>query len=80
MALLMPLLDGAPNAEMTKSHPRVMHKPLWLPSVPAIALQVILGEMADIVLKGSKYLRKNKRTGFVTNSTILMMHEFFYTC
>src|SRR5258706_5651626 len=53
------------NAEMTKAIARVMHKPLWLPSVPAIALHVILGEMADIVLKGSKVSsEKIKRTGF----------------
>jgi uncharacterized protein len=33
---------------------RVMHKPLFLPHVPAKALEFFMGEMSDIILKGSR--------------------------
>jgi hypothetical protein len=53
------------NAEMTNAIANVLHKPLWLPSVPSFVLQLMLGEMADIVLKGSKVSsEKIKQTGY----------------
>ena len=53
------------NEEMTKAIARVLKKPLWLPSVPAFVLKIILGEMAEIVLKGSKVSsEKIRQTGF----------------
>lgn len=42
------------NEEMTKIAADVLEKPLFLPNVPAFALEVMFGEMAEIVLKGSK--------------------------
>jgi NAD dependent epimerase/dehydratase family enzyme len=29
-------------------------RPLFLPNIPAFVLKILLGEMADLVLKGSK--------------------------
>ena len=42
------------NAEMTKAIAKVLKKPLWLPPVPGFVLKIVLGEMADMVLNGSK--------------------------
>lgn len=42
------------NAELTKMIADVMHKPLWLPNVPAFVLRLVLGEMANLVLYSSK--------------------------
>ena len=53
------------NAEMTKAIAKVLKKPLWLPPVPGIALKVILGEMAYLVINGSKISStKIQKTGF----------------
>jgi uncharacterized protein (TIGR01777 family) len=42
------------NKELTKAIAEALHKPLFLPAVPAFVLKLILGEMANIVLKGSR--------------------------
>ncbi len=42
------------NKELTKAIGKVLHKPIWLPNVPGFVLKIVLGEMADLVLKGSK--------------------------
>jgi uncharacterized protein (TIGR01777 family) len=42
------------NRELTEVIAKVLKKPLWLPPVPGIVLKLMLGEMADLVLKGSK--------------------------
>lgn len=66
-------LDGAYNAaanwdtneDMTKAIAKVICRPLWLPNVPSFALKLILGEMAEIVLNGSKVSsEKIKRAGY----------------
>lgn len=60
------------NAALTKAIAQVLNKPLWLPNVPDIALKIIVGEMAEIVLNGSKISAdKIKKTGFVFNYTKL---------
>jgi len=41
------------NQELTRAIASALHKPLWLPPVPAFVLKSIVGEMADIVLNGS---------------------------
>jgi uncharacterized protein (TIGR01777 family) len=46
--------DWITNRELTRAIAHVLHKPLWLPAVPAFVLRAALGEMADIVLMGSK--------------------------
>ncbi|MGB0524062.1 MAG: TIGR01777 family oxidoreductase [Flammeovirgaceae bacterium] len=42
------------NAELTRITAHVLEKPLFLPNVPKIALEMMFGEMAEIVLNGSK--------------------------
>jgi uncharacterized protein (TIGR01777 family) len=42
------------NREITSLIARSMKKPLILPSVPGFVLKLLLGEMADLVLQGSK--------------------------
>jgi hypothetical protein len=58
-----PAMSGAYNAagpyavtnrEMTKAIGKVLRKPVILPSVPPFVLKMILGEMAEMVLKGSQ--------------------------
>jgi uncharacterized protein (TIGR01777 family) len=41
------------NRELTKAIAKALHKPLILPFVPAFVLKLMLGELAEIVLKGS---------------------------
>ncbi len=42
------------NADLTKAIAHVLKRPLWLPPVPNFITKIILGEMAEIVLNGSK--------------------------
>jgi len=53
------------NQHMTKSIATVLNKPLWLPSIPAFVMNIIIGEMAVIVVNGSKVSsRKIQQKGF----------------
>lgn len=53
------------NAEMTKAIANVLNKPLWLPPIPGFVLKIVLGEMADLVIYGSKISPgKIQKTGF----------------
>ena len=53
------------NIKITKAIANVLKKPLWLPPIPGFVLRIILGEMADIVLNGSKISSdKIQKTGF----------------
>jgi len=53
------------NEEMTKAIAASMQKPLWAPFVPSFLLKIILGEMADLILKGSKVsAEKIKQAGY----------------
>ncbi len=53
------------NRELTKAIAHTLGKPLILPAVPAFALKLVFGEMADLVLKGSKVSSKKlEETGF----------------
>lgn len=53
------------NEELTKQVANVLHKPLVLPNVPAFALKMAIGEMANAVLGGSKVSnQKLAATGF----------------
>jgi uncharacterized protein (TIGR01777 family) len=55
----------ATNTELTKVIAKVLHRPLWLPAVPSFVLKIILGEMASLVLTGSKVSNaKVERSGF----------------
>ncbi len=42
------------NKALTKACARTLHKPLWLPRVPAFALKLALGEMAETALSSNK--------------------------
>ena len=42
------------NKQLTKAIANQLHRPLWLPNVPAFALKLILGEMSTIVLGSTK--------------------------
>ncbi len=44
----------ATNSEMTRAIAKILKRKCWLPNVPAFVLKIALGEMADIVLNGSK--------------------------
>ncbi len=55
----------ATNREVTKAIAKALHRPLLLPSVPGFVLKLMLGEMADLVLYGSKVSsEKIQQTGF----------------
>lgn len=62
----------ATNAELTKVIANVLHRPLWLPKVPPFVLKLILGEMASLVLTGSRVSNaKIERSGFTYSYTDL---------
>lgn len=42
------------NKELMKTLSKKLKKPFWLPSVPAFLLKIIFGEMANLLLKGSR--------------------------
>ncbi|MFD1258225.1 TIGR01777 family oxidoreductase [Mucilaginibacter terrae] len=42
------------NKQLTQAVARQLHKPLWLPSVPAFALKLVLGEMSLVVLGSTR--------------------------
>jgi uncharacterized protein (TIGR01777 family) len=53
------------NKELTQAIAKQLRKPLWLPAVPAFVLKIMIGEMADIVLSGSKVSsQKIRQAGF----------------
>jgi uncharacterized protein (TIGR01777 family) len=57
--------DWITNEAMTKSIAKVLNKPLLLPPVPGFIMKIIVGEMAMIVVNGSKVSSdKIRKTGF----------------
>ncbi len=57
--------EPATNEEITRALAKKLHRPLWLPNVPGIVLKIVLGEMADAVLGGSKVSsEKIQSTGY----------------
>jgi uncharacterized protein len=54
------------NRAFIKSVAKTINRPLWLPAIPEFALKLVLGEMADMVLKGCVVSpAKIQQTGFV---------------
>lgn len=72
-ALTRPELEGVLNAtapqpvrmtELSQTLGQLLHRPSWLP-VPAIALEVLLGDAAKVVLEGQQVLpKKTQASGF----------------
>ncbi|MGB3586726.1 MAG: TIGR01777 family oxidoreductase [Tunicatimonas sp.] len=55
----------ATNHELTKKTADVLNKPLFLPNVPAFALKLLLGEMAQVVTGGNRVSSKKiEEAGF----------------
>ncbi|MGL4596810.1 MAG: DUF1731 domain-containing protein, partial [Bacteroidia bacterium] len=53
------------QAELTKAIGKALGRPVFLPAVPAFVLKLILGEMAGIVVEGSRVSnQKIKDLGF----------------
>jgi uncharacterized protein len=53
------------NEELTTAIAKILNKSLIIPKVPAFALRLMLGEMADMVLKGNKVSsQKIEEAGF----------------
>lgn len=53
------------NLEMTQAVAKALDKKLWAPKVPAFMLKLLFGEMAQIILEGSRIDNsKLKATGF----------------
>lgn len=44
----------ATNSDLTKAIAKALHKPLLLPPVPSFVLKLLFGNMAEMVLKGSR--------------------------
>lgn len=58
--------DWVTNKEFTRLLAKVLNRPLFLPHVPKIIMKLILGEMAMLVLNGSKVSAdKIKEAGFI---------------
>ena len=53
------------NKQLTKAIAKQLHRPLWLPKVPAFVLKLLLGEMSTIVLGSTNVsAQKIKDAGF----------------
>jgi len=64
--------DWVTNLELTKRIAKVLKRPLLLPNVPGFIMKIIVGEMAVIVVNGSKVSAdKIKSTGFKFSYTNL---------
>lgn len=58
-------LEHITNKSLTKNIAENLKKPLWLPNIPAFFLKLVLGEMAVILLEGSRVSsEKIVSTGF----------------
>ncbi|WP_205501814.1 TIGR01777 family oxidoreductase [Rufibacter psychrotolerans] len=57
--------NPATNEELTRTLAKVMHKPMVFPNVPALGLKLVLGELSEVVLGGSRVsATKVLQTGF----------------
>lgn len=57
--------DWVTNADFTKSVARILKRPILLPAVPAFAMRLLIGEMAEMIVNGSKVSsEKIRNTGF----------------
>jgi uncharacterized protein (TIGR01777 family) len=57
--------DWTTNADFTKAVAKILNRPLLLPPVPAFAMKLLIGEMAAMIVNGSKVSsEKIRKTGF----------------
>ena len=57
--------DHVTNSQLTKAVAQTLKKPLWLPNVPSFVLKIVFGEMANLILEGSRIsAEKIKTQGF----------------
>jgi len=57
--------NPATNKQLTQTIAKQLHKPLWLPNIPAFVLKLLLGEMSTIVLGSTKVsAQKIENAGF----------------
>ena len=57
--------DKTTNAIFSETLAKVFGYTIWLPNVPAFVLRLVLGEMAQLVLKGRRVAsNKIEKTGF----------------
>ncbi len=64
--------DWVTNEAITKSIAKVLNKPLVLPPIPGFVMKLIVGEMAVIVVNGSKVSsEKIRNTGFAFQNSDL---------
>jgi uncharacterized protein (TIGR01777 family) len=57
--------DGTTNASFSAALAKVLGYTIWLPNVPAFVLQLVLGEMSQLVLKGRRVASdKIEKMGF----------------
>jgi len=57
--------DWVTNKALTNAIAKILKRPLWLPNIPGFMMRIIIGEMAMIVLNGSKVSsEKIRKTGF----------------
>ncbi len=57
--------DGTTNASFSAALAKVLGYTIWLPNVPAFVLQLVLGEMSQLVLQGRRVASdKIEETGF----------------
>lgn len=57
--------DFETNKEFTQTLAQVLNKPSWFPNVPSFIMKMMFGEMAAILLEGSRIsANKIKATGF----------------
>ncbi len=54
--------DWASNAEFTQAIASALNKPLWLPNVPGFILKLVVGEMANMIINGSKVSSEKAHT------------------
>jgi uncharacterized protein (TIGR01777 family) len=60
------------NKQLTKAIAKQLHRPLWLPNVPATMLKLLLGEMSVIVLGSTKAsAQKIETDGFMFKYPII---------
>jgi uncharacterized protein len=54
--------DHRTNKEFMRALARIHNKPFWAPNAPALALKIVYGEMAGVVLEGSRVSSVKIRT------------------